>query len=84
MQADYYQAGTVIGATVAATAAHAEFVTKGTSAHMIFPVRGHILRFEVGGEVVYARYARHPGTQPNPYFENTIQRWPEFLREAAG
>ncbi|MGJ3558827.1 hypothetical protein ACR6C2_07560 [Streptomyces sp. INA 01156] len=36
------------------------YVLDGTRPHIIRPRRAKALRFEAGGEVVFAAYARHP------------------------
>jgi len=46
---------------------HARFHHDGTNPHVIRPVRAKMLRFTVGGAVVFARVVNHPGTKPNPY-----------------
>lgn len=46
----------------------ASYVMNGTSPHPIRPRRpGGVLRFTVGGRVVFARSVSHPGTKPNPF-----------------
>ena len=77
----YDRGDTVFGTLVEVTAGHADYVSKGTRPHRIEPRQAKVLRFEVGGQVVFARFANHPGTEPNPYFENTVQTWPEVLRD---
>lgn len=48
----------------------------GAKAHVIVPRKpGGVLRFQVGGKVVFAKRVNHPGNRPNPY----LSRW---LREA--
>lgn len=50
------------------------FVTLGTRPHRIEPRRpGGVLRFTVGGRVVYARYALHPGTKPNDFLRQALR-----------
>lgn len=50
------------------------FVTLGTRPHRIEPRRpGGVLRFMVGGRVVYARYALHPGTKPNDFLRQALR-----------
>lgn len=50
------------------------FVTGGTRPHMIFPRRpGGVLRFTVGGQVVYARFVRHPGNKPNDFLIKSLR-----------
>lgn len=38
-----------------------DYLEYGTSAHMIFPKRAKALRFEMDGDIVFARYVVHPG-----------------------
>jgi hypothetical protein len=50
------------------------FVVNGTRPHMIFPRRpGGVLRFTVGGRVVYARYVSHPGNRPNDFLRQALR-----------
>lgn len=50
------------------------YVVNGTRPHRIFPRRpGGVLRFTVGGRVVYARYANHPGTSPNDFMRKALR-----------
>lgn len=50
------------------------FVVNGTRPHKIFPRRpGGVLRFEVGGRVVYAQYVSHPGTRPNDFLRDALR-----------
>lgn len=52
------------------------YVVNGTRPHRIRPRRRNgVLRFTVGGQVVYARLVNHPGTKPNRFMI-------EALREA--
>lgn len=46
----------------------ASFVMNGTSPHTILPRRRNgVLRFTVGGRIVFSRRVDHPGTKPNPF-----------------
>lgn len=45
----------------------AHYVMNGTKPHEIRPRNKKVLRFTVGGTVVYARRVDHPGTKPNPF-----------------
>jgi len=54
------------GRMVNATA-YALDVHQGTGPHRIEPKNAQVLRFEVGGEVVFAAYVNHPGTAPRPF-----------------
>lgn len=50
------------------------FVVNGTRPHKIFPRRpGGVLRFELGGRTVYARYVNHPGTRPNNFMVEALR-----------
>lgn len=50
------------------------YLVNGTRPHMIFPRRpGGVLRFTVGGRVVYARYVNHPGTKPNDFLRQALR-----------
>lgn len=61
-------------ARTAAGAYYGYFVREGTKAHIIQARKGKALRFEIGGEVVYARRVRHPGTKANPYHKRVFDR----------
>jgi hypothetical protein len=50
------------------------YVTGGTRPHRIRPRRpGGVLRFTVNGQVVFARYVNHPGTQPNDFLKQALR-----------
>lgn len=49
------------------------YVLDGTRPHIIRPRRAKALRFEVGGRVVYAAYARHPGTRANNFLARALR-----------
>ncbi|MBP5870836.1 hypothetical protein F3K34_13550 [Streptomyces sp. LBUM 1486] len=49
------------------------FVINGTRPHLIRPVRARVLRFTVGGQVVYARLVRHPGNKPNDFLRKALR-----------
>lgn len=50
------------------------FVTLGTRPHRIEPRRrGGVLRFTVGGRVVYARFVNHPGNKPNDFLRQALR-----------
>ncbi|KUN37671.1 hypothetical protein AQJ30_15415 [Streptomyces longwoodensis] len=50
------------------------YVVQGTRPHLIRPRRrGGVLRFEVGGDVVYTRLVRHPGTRPNNFLARALR-----------
>lgn len=52
---------------IGATAPHAVFVEYETRPHEIRPVRASVLRFEVGGRVIYTKRVMHPGTRAQPF-----------------
>lgn len=50
------------------------FVLDGTRPHLIRPRRAAALRFEVdGGQVVYTKLVRHPGTRANPWLQRALR-----------
>lgn len=69
--------------TVGSDLEYAAFVNDGTPRHFIRPrggrsARGNskrpgMLRFVVGGRVVFARVVDHPGTKPNPFLDRALR-----------
>ncbi len=51
----------------------AGFVNDGTRPHRIVPKNGSVLRFTVGGRVVYARVVNHPGTRARPFLDQALR-----------
>ncbi|WP_411092327.1 hypothetical protein [Streptomyces sp. 049-1] len=51
----------------------ARLVLDGTRPHLIRPRRRQYLRFEVGGDVVFTKLVRHPGTQPNNFLARALR-----------
>lgn len=50
------------------------FLVNGTRPHMIFPRRPDgVLRFTVGGQVVYAKVVNHPGSKPNDFLRQALR-----------
>ncbi|WP_319646507.1 hypothetical protein [Streptomyces stelliscabiei] len=45
----------------------------GTRPHTIRPRRAKALRFEAGGQAMFAAYARHPGTRPNNFMARALR-----------
>lgn len=67
-------------AAIYAKAPYSAYVEFGTRPHLILPKRAKALRFEVDGEVVFARRVQHPGTQPQPYlFPAVYEAIPELI-----
>jgi len=69
---------------VISQAPYSAYVEFGTRPHMIFPRRARVLRFEVGGRTVFARYVHHPGTRGRFFMRRALQdalsRLSEFIR----
>lgn len=60
--------------TVTSTHPASIYVLNGTRPHRIFPRSpGGVLRFTIGGRVVYARYVNHPGTTANPFLQEALR-----------
>ncbi len=53
---------------------YAEAHHEGTRPHRIDPRGGRVMRFNVGGTVVYARRIDHPGTKPRKYLTIPMRR----------
>lgn len=64
--------------TIGTNVSYAGYVHDGTRPHRINPRNANgVLRFRMGGRIVYARYVNHPGTQARPFLDRA-------LREIAG
>jgi hypothetical protein len=59
---------------VEATAAYAPFVENDTAPHIIRPRRAQVLRFRVGGRVVYAKIVHHPGTKGQHFLAKAVRQ----------
>ena len=59
-------------ATVIFDTDYAAFVNDGTRPHVIRPRNKQVLRFTVGGRVVFAKVVHHPGTRPNPFLDRAL------------
>lgn len=61
--------------TISVSHPAALYVINGTRPHLIRPRRrGGVLRFTVGGRVVYARFVNHPGTRPNDFLVEALRQ----------
>lgn len=60
-------------ATIDVNVDYADFVHNGTRPHVIRPRRADVLRFTVGGQVVYARVVHHPGTRARPFLDRALR-----------
>jgi len=63
---DYVEVGTSLIGLV-------EELESGTKPHIIRPVRGNVLRFEIDGQEIFTTEVRHPGTRANPFLD-TVAR----------
>lgn len=52
---------------------YATYVNDGTRPHVIRPRNAQVLRFRVGGRIVFARKVDHPGTKPNPFLDRALE-----------
>jgi HK97 gp10 family phage protein len=68
-------------ASISALAPYAVYVEKGTAPHEIRPVNASVLAFEVGGDMVFTRLVRHPGTKPNPFMQRAVEAAQEKVEE---
>lgn len=68
-------------AQIGAVAKHAPYVEFGTRPHLIEPVRARALCFTVGGEIVFARLVRHPGTKPQWFVRRATEETIAALKE---
>ncbi|MEU3042275.1 hypothetical protein ABZ700_15210 [Streptomyces diastaticus] len=50
------------------------FVLDGTRPHLIRPRRRNVLRFQIGGRVVYSKLVRHPGTKANDFMKRALEQ----------
>lgn len=67
---------------IGSSAPEAPFVLRGTRAHEITPVNARALHFTVkGGDEVFARRVRHPGTKPNPFARDAMRRVAPEIRD---
>lgn len=44
----------------------------GTAPHVITPKKAKRLKFNIGGNEVYAKKVQHPGTAPNPFVKRAV------------
>jgi hypothetical protein len=72
--------GDHIDGTVGTDVAYARWVHDGTGPYTIRPRRpGGVLRFEAGGEVVFATHVRHPGIRAQPFLRQALDEVAEPL-----
>lgn len=66
--------GRVQYVAVGSNVSHALMHHEGTGPHKITASPGRIMRFNVGGKVVYAHKVNHPGTKPRKYLTVPMAR----------
>lgn len=59
--------------TIGSDVEYAAMVNDGTRPHLIRPRNKQVLRFQVGGRVVYARVVHHPGTKARPFLDRALR-----------
>lgn len=53
---------------------YAPYVHDGTRPHVIRPRRRRALKFNVGGQVVFAQSVNHPGTRSRPFLTRALRQ----------
>ena len=56
-------------------------VHDGSRAHIITPKKAKILHFVSGGKEVFARIVHHPGTKPDQFVYQAVERQKPLLRQ---
>lgn len=59
--------------TIGSDVEYAPMVNDGTRPHLIRPKNAKVLRFRAGGQVVYAKVVRHPGTRARPFLDRALR-----------
>lgn len=61
--------------TIGSDVSYAPMVHDGTRPHVIRPKSsGGVLRFRMGGRIVYAKYVNHPGTKARPFLDDALRQ----------
>jgi len=69
-------------ASIKALAPYAAYVIRGTAPREIRPVNASCLAFRAaGGDMVFTRFVRHPGTKPNPFLQRAVDKARENVEE---
>jgi len=70
-----YSDGGDLEGHVVAMPKHALLLHEGTKPHVIHPKKAKMLRFRTRkGTVAYAKMVKHPGTIPNPFLSDALQK----------
>lgn len=59
--------------TVSTNVDYAEMVQNGTRPHIIRPRTKQALKFNIGGQVVFAKVVHHPGTRARPFLDRALR-----------
>jgi HK97 gp10 family phage protein len=70
-----------LSGSVGPTVPYAVYVEYGTLPHEIHPMFANVLRFDVGGKIVFTTVVHHPGTRPQPFIEQTAEDMKEKIPE---
>lgn len=68
---------------IATNVHYAPYVHEGTDPYTIEPVSARALRFEIAGDVIFAKRVEHPGISANPFTDRAVQRTEARLQEFA-
>lgn len=68
-------------ATIVFNVEYAQMVNDGTRPHVIRPKNKQVLKFQMGGRTVYAKYVNHPGTKAKPFLDRAVR---EVMGRAPG
>ena len=62
-------------AKISVLAPYARYVINGTAPHEIRPVNASVLAFKAAdGKLVFTRLVRHPGTKPNQFLDEAVEK----------
>ena len=70
-----------LSGSVGPTVPYAVYVEYGTLPHEIRPMFASVLRFDVGGKIVFTTLVHHPGTRPQPFVRETVEDLKEKIAE---
>lgn len=60
---------------------YAQYVAEGTAPHLIEPRKpGGVLVFKIGNQTIFTARVHHPGTRPNPWWNNAYENVPNMIR----
>ena len=69
-------------AIIGTTTGYGLFVDEDTAPHVIEPVHGNVLVFEIDGQTVFAKRVLHPGTTGQHFRDKTIEAAKDDLIDA--